>query len=67
MPEGGYTKRYTNRGDRGVIGLVGERWSLPRFQAGFISNQYGYVITEIYVPPSVFPQKFPAGATYSCT
>ena len=36
MPEGGYTKRYTNRGDRGVIGLVGERWSLPRFQAGLL-------------------------------
>ena len=41
--QGGYTKRYTNRGDRGVIGLVGERWSLPRFQAGLLITLFGHM------------------------
>ena len=51
MPEGGYTKRYTNRGDRGVIGLVGERWSLPRFQAGLlITPQSAYLYDPCSAP-----------------
>ena len=52
MPEGGYTKRYTNRGDRGVIGLVGERWSLPRFQAGLLITLF-FVRTEYSVSHTV--------------